>query len=96
MATNKRQRIPFKRTGADNNEQKEIVRSSNDNKIDQDYPGFPHGHSNEDIINPKSNEDQQTADLDNKDGEKMNREEIDEARSDGSGGAFNATEEVKE
>jgi len=95
MATNKRQRIPLKRIGADNNEQKEIVRSSNDNKIDQDYPGFPHGHSNEDIINPKSKEDQQTADVDNKDGEKMHREEIDEAKSDGSGGAFHATEEVK-
>lgn len=96
MTTKKRQTTPVKKTGSDNANQEEIVKTTNDNKIDQDYPGFPHGHSNENIINPKSRKDKKTADINNEDGEKMNRKEIDEARSDGSGGAFSATEEVKE
>ena len=79
-----------------NEEQKKLVKSSNDNKIDQDFPGFPHGHAKENIINPKTNTEKKIADVNNKDGEKRNRKEIDESRSDGSGGAFNATEEVRE
>lgn len=41
-----------------------------DNKIDQDFPGFPHGHSVEKIINPSTSTDRKTADIGNKDGEK--------------------------
>lgn len=41
-----------------------------DNKIDQDFPGFPHGHAAEEIINPSTSTDKKVADTRNKDGEK--------------------------
>jgi hypothetical protein len=41
-----------------------------DNKIDQDFPGFPHGHSAEKIINPSTSTEKKVADTRNKDGEK--------------------------
>jgi hypothetical protein len=73
------------------------VKNSNDNKIDQDFPGFPHGQAKENIINPKTANDKKVADVNNKDGEKRNYDKrIDEAASDGSGGAFDATEEVRD
>lgn len=76
---------------------KEEVQRSNDNKIDQDFPGFPHGHSKENIINPSTEKDKKTADIHHKDGEKMNyNAAIDESASDASGGAFDATEQVRE
>jgi hypothetical protein len=69
-----------------------------DNKIDQDFPGFPHGHSTESIIKPENETDEKTADVNNMDGEKRTKDTtpIDESLSDGSGGAFSAVEEVKE
>lgn len=77
---------------------KQQVQQSNDNKIDQDFPGFPHGQSKENIIQPKTKADAATADVDNMDGEKRSPQYLktDEASSDGSGNAFTATEEVKE
>ena len=77
---------------------KQEVQQSNDNKIDQDYPGFPNGQSNENIINPTTATDKKVADVKNMDGEKrpQRKPATDELNSDGSGGAFEATEEVKE
>ena len=49
---------------------KEEVQQSNDNKIDQDFPGFPFGQSKENIINPITEKDKKIADVNNKDGEK--------------------------
>ncbi|MES2851144.1 MAG: hypothetical protein V4685_18985 [Bacteroidota bacterium] len=49
---------------------KEEVQQSNDNKIDQDFPGFPHGQAKENIINPVTDKDKKTAAVNNKDGEK--------------------------
>ncbi len=77
-----------------NAEQQDLVKKSNDNKIDQDFPGFPHGHASEKIIRPENDRDKKTADLYNRDGEKINYTE--EENSDGSASAFSATEEVRE
>lgn len=49
---------------------KEEVRDSPDNKIDQDFKGYPHGHAKEEIIKPETDEEKKIADVDNKDGEK--------------------------
>ena len=70
---------------------KAVVAESEDAKTSQDFPGFPHAHSNEKLINPKTEEQQKTAAVPIKDGEKLNK---DEQKSDGSGGAFEATESV--
>lgn len=77
---------------------KEEVSNHPDNKIDMDHPGFPHGQSKENIISPKNEEDKKTAAVNTPDGEKKlkNNKPVDEAASDGSGGAFDAAEDVKE
>ncbi|MFT3683270.1 MAG: hypothetical protein QM791_23630 [Ferruginibacter sp.] len=77
---------------------KSEIKNHPDSKIDQDFPGFPHGHSSENIIKPETETDKKLADIHNKDGEKIDKKKypVDESFSDGSGGAFNATEEVKE
>lgn len=80
----------------DEDDQKKLVQESNDHKIDQDFAGFNAGHAKEKFINPKNEADRRTADVNHKDGEKMNHDEIDEAKSDGSAGAFAASEQVKE
>ncbi len=67
-----------------------------DNKIDQDFPGFPFGQSKENLISPENEEDKKVAAVDKTDGEKMTAEQIDESDSDASGGAFDATEKVRE
>ena len=51
---------------------KEEVRDNPDNKIDQDYKGYPHGQANERVIKPETNEEKKIADVNNKDGEKKN------------------------
>lgn len=66
---------------------KEEIRQNPDNKIDQDFQGYPHGPANDETINPKTKNDKKTADLDHKDGEK-GFNEIDEQDSDGSANAF--------
>ena len=77
---------------------KEDVKNSTDNKIDQDFKGFPDGQATEDLINPKSEEDKKTAALKIKDGEKVNKKQdhVDEDDSDGSGGAFEGTEKMRD
>ena len=76
-----------------NNEQ---VKNSADKHIDQDFPGFPGSPSKERIINPKTQQEKKVAAVNVQDGEKINKqphdEEVDEQQSDGSGGAFSATE----
>jgi hypothetical protein len=60
---------------------KEEVAKSNDDHIDQDFPGYPHQPASEDIINPKNRKDRATALTD---------------KHNGSGGAFEATEEGRD
>ncbi len=69
---------------------KEEIRQNPDNKIDQDFTGYPHGTAKEEIIKPETEEEKKIADLDNKDGEKRTykRNNIDEQDSDGSANAF--------
>jgi len=70
--------------------EKDDVRKNPDKKIDQDFTGYPHGPAKEEIIRPRSRRQKETADTDNKDGEKRSyhRHEIDEQESDGSANAF--------
>ena len=49
---------------------KEEVKENPDNKIDEDFKGYPHGHAKEQIIKPETDEEKKIADVDNKDGEK--------------------------
>ncbi|QEC66463.1 hypothetical protein FRZ67_03825 [Panacibacter ginsenosidivorans] len=69
---------------------KEEVQQSNDEHIDQDFKGFPHAHAKEEIINPKKKVDKLIADVE----KNTQITSFDEAASDGSGGAFGATENV--
>ena len=74
---------------------KEDIPTETDAKIDQDFPGFPNGPAEEKLITPKTEEDKKLAQVNIKDGEKVNRhdeDEVDEGQSDGSGGAFDSTE----
>lgn len=79
---------------------KDEIQKDPDQKIDEDFPGYPHGSSKDNIIKPGNKDDKKTADTNNKDGEKINipknKRPIDESQSDGSGGAFEATEQVDE
>lgn len=76
------------------------VANNPDPKIDEDFNGYPNPPSKEKLIKPKTNQEKKTAALDVKDGEKMadtsGKKGRDEQDSDGSGGAFGATEDVKE
>ncbi|TMI72051.1 MAG: hypothetical protein E6H09_11015 [Bacteroidetes bacterium] len=69
---------------------KDDVRKNPDNKIDQDFTGYPHGPAKEEIIRPRSRRQKETAAMGNKDGEKRSyhKAEIDEQESDGSANAF--------
>ena len=69
---------------------KEDVAKHPDNKIDQDFKGYPHGNAKEEIIKPETDEEKKIADVDNKDGEKRvyKKKETDEQDSDGSANAF--------
>jgi len=49
---------------------KEEIRENPDNKIDEDFKGYPHGHAKDEIIKPETEEEKKIADIDNKDGEK--------------------------
>ena len=71
---------------------KEEIAQHPDNKIDQDFKGYPHGTASDETIKPETATQKETADLDNKDGEKrtpQRRKEVtDEQQSDGSANAF--------
>ena len=45
-------------------QQKEQVQQSNDEHIDQDYPGFPHPPAKEQIIHPGTDEERMIAGVD--------------------------------
>jgi hypothetical protein len=47
------------------------IQKNPDPKIDQDFPGYPYGHSSENIINPSSGSEKKIADINNQDGEKQ-------------------------
>jgi hypothetical protein len=64
---------------------KKDVKKNPDKHIDQDFPGYPHSPSNEKMINPKTAKDKAGANL-------VKKENTDEQSSDGSGNAFEATE----
>ena len=64
-----------------------------DAKTNQDFRDFPGNSPREDIINPKNKTEKKVAAVNVKDGEKMRKEEA--QKDNGSGGAFEATEEVK-
>lgn len=69
---------------------KEEIRQNPDNKIDEDFKGYPGGPAKDETINPKTKDEKKIADLDNKDGEKRiyKKKETDEQDSDGSANAF--------
>ena len=51
---------------------KEEISQNPDNKIDEDFKGYPHGPAKDETIKPKTEEERETVDLKNKDGEKWN------------------------
>jgi hypothetical protein len=69
---------------------KEDIKQNPDNKIDQDFQGYPDGPAKDETINPKTKEQKEVADIDNKDGEKRvyKKKAKDEQDSDGSANAF--------
>ncbi|CAN5431570.1 hypothetical protein BH10BAC2_BH10BAC2_49740 [soil metagenome] len=69
---------------------KEEVQQSNDEHIDQDFEGFPHAPAKEEHINPVTKEDKATANVE----KNTQTSAVDETLSDGSGGAFDATENM--
>jgi hypothetical protein len=74
-------------------EDKEEIRKHPDRRIDQDFDGYPAGPAKDETIRPETKEEEKTADLGNKDGEKRiirpdERGSIDEQDSDASANAF--------
>lgn len=69
---------------------KEEIKQHPDNKIDEDFKGYPAGPAKDETIRPETDEEEKTADLHNKDGEKRiyKKDETDEQDSDGSANAF--------
>ena len=69
---------------------KEEVKQNPDKKIDEDFNGYPGGPAKDETIKPKTKQQEETADIENKDGEKRiyRKDETDEQDSDGSASAF--------
>ena len=69
---------------------KEEIAQHPDNKIDQDFKGYPHGPAKDETIKPENENDEKTSDIENKDGEKRvyKKDETNEQDSDGSANAF--------
>lgn len=72
---------------------KEEIAENPDNKIDEDFKGYPHGPAKDETIKPSTRNQKKTSDIEKKDGEKKNikpgdRVSFDEQDSDGSAGAF--------
>ena len=69
---------------------KEEIKQNPDNKIDQDFNGYPIGPAKDETINPQTEEEKKVADIKNKDGEKRfsGKKGTDEQESDGSANAF--------
>ena len=51
--------------------EKQDIQSTSDKHIDQDFPGYPHAPSKEELIKPTTKEEKKTASLNAKDGEKI-------------------------
>lgn len=49
---------------------KKDIQQNPDNRIDQDFPGYPHAPGQERIIRPENATEKKNSDIDNKDGEK--------------------------
>jgi hypothetical protein len=85
------------RSSSSNNpiDRKEEVQQSADQRIDQDFPGYPHNPASEKNINPKTETDEKTANSNrelpspDKNRQENTQPEID---SDGSANAFERTE----
>ncbi len=77
---------------------KKDIPKNPDHKIDQDFPGFPNGNATEKIITPETATEKKIAAVNITDGEKMEKKKDanDESASDGSGGAFAATEQMND
>jgi hypothetical protein len=76
---------------------KKDIQQNPDNRIDQDFPGYPHSPGSEKIIRPETENEKEIADTDNKDGEKRNyRKKLKEEKTmdDGSANAFVRTEDI--
>ena len=72
---------------------KEEIQRNVDNKIDQDFEGYPQGPAKDETIKPQNSTEEQTAGTGVKDGEKRDikpgeRQSLDEQDSDGSANAF--------
>ena len=69
---------------------KEEIKNHPDNKIDQDFQGYPAGPASDKTIQPANEQEKKVADIDNKDGEKRiyRKNQSDEQDSDGSASAF--------
>ena len=72
---------------------KEEIAENPDNKIDEDFKGYPHGPAKDETINPTTRNQHKNSDTEKKDGEKKNikpeeRKSLDEQESDGSANAF--------
>jgi hypothetical protein len=104
---NKRLRSYLAHKEAKKNERtnKESVQANPDKHIDQDFSGFPHSPSKEEIISPKTKEEKKIAAVDTKDGEKVIdppakkkalKKQDDEINSDGSANAFEGTESFRD
>lgn len=104
---NKRLRKYLLQKKSDKNElsKKQGSGSNSDKRTNQDFPGYPHSPSKEEMINPKTNDEKKVAALYTKDGEKVIdppakkkalNKEIDEIDSDGSANAFEGTENVRD
>lgn len=70
---------------------KEEVQQSNDERIDQDFKGFPHAPAKEEHINPKTKEEKVAANVE----KNTQTSGVEEFSSDGSGAAFDATENTE-
>ena len=77
---------------------KKEVQQSNDEHIDQDFPGFPGNPAKENIISPKDHEDHVIANAEDVEviPQKKRSKRKDENESDGSGSAFEGTENFSE
>ena len=69
---------------------KEEIKQNPDNKIDEDFAGYPHASSKNEIIKPGTIRQKEVSDLANNNIEKRiyRKDETDEQDSDGSANAF--------
>ena len=70
MKNKRAQRYLQKKREKTNPLKKEDIQPNPDNRIDQDFSGFPHAPAKEEIIHPKTETEKKTAAVQQKDGEK--------------------------